>query len=114
MPMIRGITLTTTTSFVKSHEDQIRRLIRGFIDAIQFFLTCRKQTMEILKEHATAILRLQSDEAVTALHEAWTRSLERKAYPSLEAIANVLQLALRRNPEIAGVNPLALRDTRYL
>lgn len=114
MPMIRGVTLTTTTSFVRSHEDQIRRLIRGFIDAIHFFLTRKGQTLEILKEHATPILRLRSDEEVNALYEAWTRSLERKGYPSAEAIVNVFQLAVRRNPEIAGFNPLALWNIHYL
>jgi ABC-type nitrate/sulfonate/bicarbonate transport system substrate-binding protein len=114
MPMIRGVTLTTTTSFVNTHEDQIRRLIRGFIDAIHFFLTRREQTLEILKEHAAPVLRLQADEEVTALYEAWTRSLERKGYPSVEAIANVFQLALRRDPDIAGFNPLALWNTHYL
>jgi ABC-type nitrate/sulfonate/bicarbonate transport system substrate-binding protein len=114
MPMIRGVTLTTTTSFVKSHEEQIRRLVRGFIDAIHFFLTRREQTLEILQEHVAPLLRLQSDEEVTLLYDAWTRSLERKAYPSVEAIANVFQLALRRDPAIAGFNPLALWDTHYL
>lgn len=43
----------------------------------------------------------------------WTRSLERKGYPSVKAIANAFQLALRRDPEIAGFNPLALWDTHY-
>jgi ABC-type nitrate/sulfonate/bicarbonate transport system substrate-binding protein len=114
MPMIRGVTLTTTTNFVQQNEDRIRRLIRGFIDAIHFFLTRKEDTLEIIKEHVTPILRLQSDEEVNALYESWTRSLERKGYPSTEAIANVFQLALRRNPEIAGFNPLALWNTHYL
>jgi len=33
------------------------------------------------------------------------QSLERKPYPSLAAISNVFQLAVRRDPEIAGFNP---------
>ncbi|MDH3442527.1 MAG: ABC transporter substrate-binding protein [Deltaproteobacteria bacterium] len=114
MPMIRGVTLTTTTSFVKGHEELIRPLIRGFIDAIHFFLTRKEETLEILKEHATPVLHLRSDEEVNALYEAWIGSLERKGYPSVEAIANVFQLALRRNPEIEGFNPLALWNTHYL
>jgi ABC-type nitrate/sulfonate/bicarbonate transport system substrate-binding protein len=114
MPMIRGVTLTTTTSFVKNHEEEIRRLIRGFVDAIHFFINRRAETVEILKEHATPILRLQSDDEVNQLYDEWTQSLERKPYPSLEAISNVFQLAVRRNPEIAGFNPLALWDTHYL
>src|SRR2546427_11646838 len=50
MPMIRGVTLTTTMSFVKSHEEEIRRLIRGFVDTIHFFLTRKAETLEILRE----------------------------------------------------------------
>jgi ABC-type nitrate/sulfonate/bicarbonate transport system substrate-binding protein len=114
MPMIRGVTLTTTMSFVKGHEATIRRLIRGFVDTIHFFITRKQETLEILKEHATPILHLQSDEEVETLYEEWADSLERKPYPSVEAIANVFQLAVRRNPEIASFNPLALWNSHYV
>ncbi len=114
MPMIRGVTLTTTMGFVKGHEAEIRDLIRGFVDAIHFFITRKQETLEILKEHATPILGLQSDEEVETLYEEWAHSLERKPYPSLEAIANVFQLAVKRDPEIASFNPLALWNTYYV
>jgi ABC-type nitrate/sulfonate/bicarbonate transport system substrate-binding protein len=114
MPMIRGVTLTTTMSFVKNHEAKIRLLIRGFVDAIHFFITRKQKTLEILKEHASPILHLQSDEEVETLYEEWAHSLERKPYPAIEAIANVFQLAVRRNPEIVSFNPLALWDSHYV
>jgi len=114
MPMIRGVTLTTTMSFVKNHEAKIRLLIRGFVDAIHFFITRKQETLEILKEHASPILHLQSDEEVETLYEEWAHSLERKPYPAIEAIANVFRLAVRRNPEIASFNPLALWDSHYV
>lgn len=114
MPMIRGVTLTTTMSFVKDHEVEIRRLIRGFVDAIHFFITRKQETLEILKEHVIPVLRLQSNEEVEMLYEEWAHSLERKPYPSVEAIANVFQLAVRRNPEIASFNPLALWNSHYV
>lgn len=114
MPMVRGVTLTTTMSFVKSHPEEIRLLTRGFVDSIHFFLTRRQETLEILKEHATPILKLQSDEEVETLYDEWAQSLERKPYPALEAISNVFALAVRRNPEIAGLNPLSLWDTHFV
>lgn len=114
MPMIRGVTLTTTMSFVKSHEDEIRRLIRGFVDAVHFFVTQKTETLEILKRHAAPILRLESDEEVETIYQEWAQSLERKPYPSVQAIANVFQLALRRDPELATFNALALWDTHYV
>jgi len=114
MPMIRGVTLTTTTSFVKSHAEEIRQLTKGLVDAIHFFLTHKQETLEILREHATPILKLQSDQEVETLYDEWAQSLERKPYPNLEAIANVFQLAVRRDPEIAGYNPLALWNTHFV
>ena len=114
IPMIRGVTLTTTMAFVRAHSDEIRLLTRGFVDAIHFFLTRPEETLEILNEHARPILKLQSDQEVETLYAEWAQSLERKPYPALPAIANVFQLALRRNPEIAGYNPLALWDTHFV
>jgi ABC-type nitrate/sulfonate/bicarbonate transport system substrate-binding protein len=114
IPMIRGVTLTTTMRFVGKHPDEIRRLTKGFVDAVHFFLTRRQETLEILKEHASPILKLQTDREVETLYEEWAQSLERKPYPSLQAIANVFQLALRRNPEVSSYNPLALWDTHFI
>jgi NitT/TauT family transport system substrate-binding protein len=114
IPMIRGVTLTTKTSFVKSHPEEVRQLTKGLVDAIHFFLTRKQETLEILKEHATPILKLQSDEEVETLYDEWAQSLERKPYPNLEAISNVFKLAVRRDPEISGYNPLALWDTHFV
>ncbi|OGQ79196.1 MAG: hypothetical protein A3F90_00890 [Deltaproteobacteria bacterium RIFCSPLOWO2_12_FULL_60_19] len=114
MPMIRGVTLTTTMTFVKSHEEEIRRLIRGFVDAIHFFLTRKEETLRILKNHLPAALGLKTDEEFAALYGEWAQSLERKPYPSTAAMANVFELALRRNPEIAGYNPVAMWNTHYV
>jgi ABC-type nitrate/sulfonate/bicarbonate transport system substrate-binding protein len=114
MPMIRGVTLTTTMTFVKSHEEEIRRLIRGFVDTIHFFLTRKEETMKILKNHLPAALGIKTDAELAALYGEWAESLERKPYPSMDAMANVFQLALRRNPEVEGYNPVAMWDTHYL
>ena len=114
MPMIRGVTLTTTMTFVKSHEEEIRRLVRGFVDTIHFFLTRKEETMKILKNHLPAALGIKTDEELAALYGEWAESLERKPYPSMDAMANVFQLALRRNPEVEGYNPVAMWDTHYV
>jgi NitT/TauT family transport system substrate-binding protein len=114
IPMIRGVTLTTTTTFVRNHPEEIRLLTKGFVDATHFFLTRRQQTLEILNEHASPILKLQSEAEVETLYQEWALSLERKPYPSLEAIANVFRLAVQRNPEIKDYNPLALWNTHFV
>ena len=47
-------------------------------------------------------------------YETQAVSLEAKTLSGREAVRNVYPLALKRNPEIAEFNPLALWDLRYL
>jgi ABC-type nitrate/sulfonate/bicarbonate transport system substrate-binding protein len=112
MPMIRGVTLTTTMAYVQSHEKEIRLLIRGTVEAVHFFLTQPEKTKRIMRE--SSVLALQNDEEVRALYDSWASFLERKLYPTTEAINNVFALAVRLKPEITGLNPLVMWDTHYL
>ncbi|HEX2229586.1 MAG TPA: PhnD/SsuA/transferrin family substrate-binding protein [Candidatus Binatia bacterium] len=112
MAMIRGVTLTTTMAYVQSHEREIRLLIRGTAEAVHFFLRQREKTQRIMRE--SSVLALQNDEEVSALYDSWASFLERKLYPTTEAINNVFALAVRLKPEIAHLNPLIMWDTHYL
>ena len=69
MSIICGVTLTTTMSFVKNHKAKIPNLIRGFVDALHFFVTRKQETLEMLKKHTTPILLPRSDEEVEALYK---------------------------------------------
>lgn len=114
MPMIRGVTLTTTMSFVRAHEEEVRLLLRGMAETIHLFITSKEQTMAIMKRDGASILNLQNDEEVEAVYNQWVGFLDRKPYPTIDAIANVFALALRCSPEVQGLNPLSLWDTHYL
>ena len=114
MAMIEGVTLTTTTVYVKSHEEETRSLILALIDSIHFFKTRRVETLALLKKHCSELLKMESDEEWACFYDSQAASLESKPYPSLEAIRNVFALALKRNPEIENFNPLALWDLHLL
>jgi ABC-type nitrate/sulfonate/bicarbonate transport system substrate-binding protein len=114
MPMIEGVTLTTTTTYVNSHEEETRSLIRALADAVHFFKTRREETLAIIKKHCSELLRIQNDEEWACFYETQAASLEPTLYPSIEAIQNVFALALKRDPEIEKFNPLELWDFHYL
>ena len=114
MAMIEGVTLTTTTTYVKNHEDEVRSLILAMIDATHFFKTRKAETLAIIKKHCSQLLRMQNDEEWDCFYGAQASSLEEKPYPSIEAIQNVFALALKRNPEIQNFNPLTLWDLHYV
>src|SRR5258706_6496829 len=114
MPMIEGVTLTTTTTYVNSHEDEVRRLLKALIDAVHFFRTRRRETIEIIDKTCRDLLKFQSEEEMAIFYENQAKSLEPKPYPTLGAIQNVFALALKRNPEIKDFNPLAMWDLHHL
>lgn len=114
MAMIEGVTLTTTTTYVKNHEDETRALILALIDAIHFFKTRRQETLAIIQNHCSKVLKIDTDEEWACFYDNQAASLEAKPYPSLAAIQNVFALALKRNPEIKNFNPLALWDLHFL
>jgi len=114
MAMIEGVTLTTTTQYVKTHEDEARSLVMAMIDGTHFFKTKKTDTLAILKKHCSQLLKMQSDEEWDCFYENQVVSLEAKPYPSLEAVQNVFALAVKRDPEIKGFNPLTLWDLHYV
>jgi hypothetical protein len=114
MPMIEGVTITTTTTYVNRHQDEVRLLLLALVDAIHFFKTRREDTLDIFKRRCRDVLKFQSEEEMALFYENQEKSLERKPYPTAEAIENVFALAVRENPAIRDFNPLALWDLHYV
>ena len=114
MAMIEGVTLTTTTTYVKNHQDEARSLILALIDGIHFFKTNKADTLATVKKHCSELLKMRDDEEWDCFYENQAASLESSPYPSIEAIQNVFALGVKRNPEIKEFNPLILWDLHYV
>lgn len=114
MPMIEGVTLTTTTTYVSQHEEECRSLVKALIDGIHFFKTKKADTLAIIKKHCSELLKMRDDEEWNCFYEDHAASLEQVPYPSIEAIQNVFALGVKRDPEIKEFNPLALWDLHYV
>lgn len=112
MAMIEGVTLTTTTRYVGSHPEEIRALLLALIDGIHFFKTRREETLAIIEEHCGA--RYESAEEIGAYYEDQAASLEARPYPTIDAIRNVFELAIKREPRVASFNPLVMWDLHHL
>jgi hypothetical protein len=57
---------------------------------------------------------MQSDEELDAFYSENAKILEKKPYPTPEAIQNVFQLGIHDTPEVAGFNPLVMWDMHHL
>jgi hypothetical protein len=114
MAMIEGVTLTTTTTYVNSHEEEVRSLLKALVDAIHFFRTRKRDTLDIINRTCKDLLKFQSGEEQSVFYENQAKSLEPKPYPTLDAVRNVFALAVKRSPEIASFNPLVMWDLHHL
>ena len=114
MPMIEGPTVTTTTKYVNEHPEEVNALLHALVDAIHYFKTNRKGTIEIINRTSRDLLRLQSDKELDIFYDHHAEIYQKKPYPTPEAIQNVLALGVRENSRVAGFNPLVMWDLHHL
>jgi len=113
LPMIHFTTLSTSQAFVDKHPDIVERFLKGILEGIAFFKTRRAESVKIIKErHRTE--GVLDDEMAESLYRELAQVLEPKLYPSMAAIANVYEEALRQDADAAKVNPLALWNLHFL
>ena len=110
LPMISRVTLTTTSTYVREHPEVIRGLVTLLAAGIHAYLTERARMVEWIGE----TFKLPDDEAARHLYEEIVPGLERRPYPTLEAIQNVFAIARRKHPQVDGMNPLLLWDLHHL
>lgn len=114
IPMIWGVTLTSTTPFIEADYERAMALVKGLVAGIAYFKTHRKETLKILEEHVASSLGLEDQELLEQLYNDFRDSLEKKPYPHPLAVHNVFRLVLMDHPELEGMNPWELWDTHIL
>ena len=113
LPMIHFTTISTSQKFVDKHPEIVERFLKGLIEGIAFFKTRPAQAIKIIKEKHTSEGQLDDAMAETIYREM-AHVLEPKLYPSMQAISNVYQEALRQDEDAAKINPLTLWNFHFL
>lgn len=116
MPMIGGVTITTTTTYVNGHPEEISGLLYAMVDALHFFKTCKKDTVDIINRSCRDVLKLRSEEEFDVFYERHAATYQRKPYPTSQAIENVFALGKKETPALADAefNPLSMWDLHHL
>lgn len=116
--MIFFMTISTSMRLVKEQPDMVKRVLKSVLEGIAYFKLNRDETIKILMEKHKREGDLDLDTA-TRLYNDIAPRLEPKLYPSLAAIYNVYQEALKADEEkgaddAKNVHPLALWDMHLL
>jgi sulfonate transport system substrate-binding protein len=113
MPMIWFTTVSSSLGFVEKHPDIVERFLKGILQGIHFFKTRPQESIAMIHERFDVEGRLTRDQAAITYHDL-ASILEPKLYPSMTAIANVYEEAVRQDKDAKKVNPMALWDLHHI
>jgi ABC-type nitrate/sulfonate/bicarbonate transport system substrate-binding protein len=113
LPMIWFTTISTSSTFIRKHPDLVERFLKGIIEGVHYFKTHPEESTRIIKQLYSNEGELD-DEAAAFLYADIARLLEPKLYPSMQAIANVYEEAIRQDHDATKVNPMALWDLHHV
>lgn len=113
LPMINFTTISTSLGFAEKHPDLVDRFLKGMMEGIAYFKTQPEAAKRLVKESNMAKGELD-DEMVDVVYAELSRIVEPRLYPSMGAIANVYQEAIRQDEDARKVDPLSLWDLHYV
>jgi ABC-type nitrate/sulfonate/bicarbonate transport system substrate-binding protein len=113
LPMIQYSSISTSMRFVQKHSDIVERFLKGMIEGIHFFKTRPQESAEIIQRRYTKSGQMNYEQAAFT-HQWLAGTLAPKLYPTMSAIANVYEEALRQDKEAAKVNPMELWDLHHI
>lgn len=113
LPMIYFTTVSTSLTFAQKHPDIVIRFLKGLIEGIHFFKTQPEKAVEIMRRRYTFDGVMDEKVAIQS-HRNLAEQLEPKLFPTMAAIQNVYQQAVRKDADAKRVNPLELWDLHFL
>ena len=114
--MIFFMTVSSSAKMVTERPDVVKRVLKSVLEGIAYFKIHRDETIKILLQKHKKEGDLDLDMA-TKVYDDLAPRLEPKLYPSLPAVYNVYQEALKqdeKNGDAAKVHPLALWNMNFL
>lgn len=112
-PQIHNVTINSISDIIKSKPGETMAFLKAYCEAICLFKTQKERTKELLWEALSAKLHFD-DEAIERLYEDVNSTMQKKPYPSTDAINNTFELALGDYPELADMNPVSMWDLHFL
>lgn len=110
--MINYMTMSTSKKLVDERPDIIERTLKAIIDGIAFFKLRREETLKIMQRRLEDG-KLDRDH-VEKIYASLAPNLDPRLYPTMDAVANVYQEAVKQDKDAAKVHPMALWNLHFL
>ena len=109
VPIVTAL-LMTTRSMIKKDEETVRRFVKGYVAAIHYFLTRRKESVAIIKKYLSG----SEAGAVETMYEAFAAQLKPLPLPDKEATQAMIDAIATVESKSKTINPADLFDSRFL
>ena len=104
--------VVTTASFLREHDDQVEKFLRAFLEA-QAFIAKPENKSAVLKTVA-AKMKISDPASAEEGYQDMLIGIERKPYPSVEALRNIQKLMAQMNPKVAAVKAEEIVEPRFI
>jgi ABC-type nitrate/sulfonate/bicarbonate transport system substrate-binding protein len=105
VPFLREAQVTTRR-FLTEKRPAVKAYLEGLVESIHFFLTQKEKTKRLL----ASFLRSQDASVLEESYNDVALTIDRKPYPTEEAIQNVFQMIAESEPKAREQNPMAMWD----
>jgi ABC-type nitrate/sulfonate/bicarbonate transport system substrate-binding protein len=111
VPYTQG-SLVTTRRHIQSQRDRTQRLVRSWVEAMQYCLDPKNRD-EVLKVVAKR-LNLRDIKEAESHYQEIIETYERKPYPSREGLQNVIRFLAMGNSKVGEVTADSMIDTSFV
>jgi ABC-type nitrate/sulfonate/bicarbonate transport system substrate-binding protein len=110
IPFLQG-GLVTRRAYIKSNEDQVRRVVRVIVEAIHYAKTNREAALKIMQKY----LRVQDRDALEDAYESFiVKQFPRVPYANPAAVQVIFDLAASRDARAKTADPQGFLDMRFV
>ncbi len=104
--------IVASAPYLREHEDRVEHFLRAMLEAQAFIAapTNKNAVMKTVVSH----MKITDAGAAEEGYQDLLLSLEKKPYPSLEALQNIQRLMASMNPKAAQIKPEQVIDARLI
>ena len=109
---VAGNVFVATNSYLRQHSDAMENVLRALMEGLAYSLDPRNKAsvFDTLMKH----LKISDPALVEETYQNLFKELDRKPYPSLEALQNIQRIMRGSNPQLEDVNVAALIDNSFI
>ena len=106
-----GTSLITTRSYIRRHDDVVRRFVKAMIEGIHFYKTNKQASLKFIAK----FMKLNDADALEETYNQYAlKFMQRAPYPTVKGLETVIEELAKRNSKAKGVDARSYVEPRFI